>query len=52
MVPQADYGRWVDARGMADVRLASWLSQAEFVAGLTVFGMLVSVIVRLMQRSS
>lgn len=42
----------LDARGINAVRYAAWLSQAEFLMGLTVFGMLVSVIVRLMQRSS
>jgi tetratricopeptide (TPR) repeat protein len=42
----------LDARGMSAVRYAAWVSQAEFLAGLTIFGMLVSVIVRLMQRSS
>jgi hypothetical protein len=42
----------LDARGMSAARYAAWLSQAEFLTGLTVFGLLVSVIVRLMQRSS
>ena len=42
----------LDTRGMSAVQWAAWLSQIEFLTGLTVFGMLVSVIVRLMQRSS